>query len=130
MFLLSLFSQFCGLFSNYLLYNFLLTQFSTASVGKLYFLFSVAPLVILSYFAISGTKIQKALFALAILLSRPIMIGFERGNSIMSALAFVMLFLLCYKSKDPLIHEIALIGLACAFAHSRFWCPASKRERH
>lgn len=41
MFLLSLFSQFCGLFSNYLLYNFLLTQFSTASVGKLlFFVFS------------------------------------------------------------------------------------------
>lgn len=83
---------------------------------QLYFLFSVAPLLILSYFAISGTKLQKALFALAMLLSRPIMIGFERGNSIMSALAFVMLFLLCYKSKDPLIHEIALLALACAFA--------------
>lgn len=83
---------------------------------QLYFLFSVVPLVILSYFAISGTKVQKALFAAAIMLSRPLMIGFERGNSIMTALAFVMLFLLCYKSKDPLIHEIALLALACAFA--------------
>lgn len=82
---------------------------------QLYFLFSVVPLVILSYFAISGTKVQKALFAAAIMLSRPLMIGFERGNSIMSALAFVMLFLFCYKSKDPLIHEIALLALACAF---------------
>ena len=83
---------------------------------QLYFLFSVVPLVILSYFAISGTKVQKALFAAAIMLSRPVMIGFERGNSIMTALAFIMLFLLCYKSKDPLIHEIALLALACAFA--------------
>lgn len=83
---------------------------------QLYFLFSVVPLVILSYFAISGTKVQKALFAAAIMLSRPLMIGFERGNSIMTALAFVMIFCLCYKSKDPLIHEIALLALACAFA--------------
>ncbi len=83
---------------------------------QLYFLFSVVPLVILSYFAISGTKVQKALFAAAIMLSRPVMIGFERGNSIMTALAFVMIFCLCYKSKDPLIHEIALLALACAFA--------------
>ncbi len=83
---------------------------------QLYFLFSVVPLVILSYFAISGTKVQKALFAAAIMLSRPVMIGFERGNSIMTALAFVMIFCLCYKSKDQLIHEIALLALACAFA--------------
>lgn len=83
---------------------------------QLYFLFSVVPLVILSYFAISGTKVQKALFAAVIMLSRPVMIGFERGNSIMTALAFVMIFCLCYKSKDPLIHEIALLALACAFA--------------
>ena len=97
-------------------YQTMTTSLKAGYYIQLYFLFSVAPLVILSYFAISGTKIQKALFALAILLSRPVMIGFERGNSIMSALAFVMLFLLCYKSKDPLIHEIALLALACAFA--------------
>lgn len=83
---------------------------------QLFFLLTAVPLAITCFFAIGGTKLEKSFFAVAILLSRPIMIGFERGNSILWALSFVMIFYICYRSQNKLYHEIALIALAVAFS--------------
>ena len=94
----------------------MITSLTAGYYIQLFFIFSIAPLVILSFIAIDGTNAQKAFFAFSIMLARPIMIGFERGNSIMATLAFVMFFCLCYRSKNPFIHELALIALAIAFA--------------
>ncbi len=96
-------------------YSTMIDSFVAGYYIQLFFIFSLAPLAILIYKNINGTGLQKAFFAVAIFLSRPFMIGFQRGNSVMQALICVMIFVMCYKSGDKLIKEIALLALALAF---------------
>lgn len=50
------------------------------------------------------------------LLSKPIIFAFERGNLIILAIALVCGFLLGYSSKNKVIRELSFILLACAAA--------------
>lgn len=96
-------------------YSTMIDSFVAGYYIQLFFIFSLSPLAILIYKNINGTGLQKAFFAVAIFLSRPFMIGFQRGNSVMQALICLMVFVMCYKSKDSFIKEIALLALALAF---------------
>lgn len=96
-------------------YSIMMDSFVAGYYIQLFFIFSLAPLAIIIYKNINGTGLQKAFFTVAIFLSRPFMIGFQRGNSVMQALICVMIFVMCYQSKDKLIKEIALLALALAF---------------
>lgn len=51
---------------------------------------------------------------LAIAFSGPFVYAIMRGNTIYFALIFVLLFLLLYKSENPVLREIALLSLAFA----------------
>ena len=68
-------------------------------------------------------KIQnKKLFIIVMMLLFPFVFVFERGNIIIYALVFLMIYVVYYDSKSLLKREIALIALACAFGIKIYPC--------
>lgn len=59
-----------------------------------------------------GYGVQSDLFALSILFSGPILFSIERGNIILLALVFLLLFELFYNSKNKYLRYLSYIALA------------------
>ncbi len=64
----------------------------------------------------TGGKAIKICTAIAVLISAPMLYSFERGNTIILTMFFVMLYLFYYDSDNKVMKEIALISLAVAVA--------------
>ncbi|MBE6578127.1 MAG: DUF2029 domain-containing protein [Ruminococcaceae bacterium] len=62
----------------------------------------------------NGTELEKKLFAFALALSAPMVFLLERGNIILPALLFTLLFLHWKDSESKVKRELALISLAIA----------------
>ena len=65
-----------------------------------YFVIFGFMLAISLYHLIDGSKFEKTSFAFLILLSSPYLFLFERGNMVLVALIFTLLFFLFYKSEE------------------------------
>ncbi len=64
---------------------------------------------------ISKGKIPERVFILMlILLSAPFLFEYQRGNTILLAVVFLLFFLHFKDSESPILRELALVSLACA----------------
>lgn len=63
----------------------------------------------------NGASTQKKMFAISALLSYPMLYQLDRGNIIILAFLFTLLFLLWMDSESRIKRELALIALAIAF---------------
>ncbi len=61
-----------------------------------------------------GSKLIRICTAAAVLLSAPMLYSFERGNTIILTMFFVMIYLFYYDSEKRCLKEAALISLAVA----------------
>ena len=62
-----------------------------------------------------GTATEQRIFALCALLSYPMLYQLDRGNLILLAFLFTLLFVLWMDSESRVLRELALISLALAF---------------
>lgn len=91
---------------------------SSAAGQRLYFVYAIltASLLLgLIYYLAKGTKRQRFLLATAIGCTAPFAFTLQRGNLLLLAVSFSLLFLAWYRSADKLKREMALISLALAF---------------
>jgi hypothetical protein len=88
--------------------------------GELVFLFYMLITLLLFFILImelkKGLKIEKYLFAFAVLFSAPFIHQFERANIIFVALLFLIMFIIFKDSKNKIVRELSLIALGVAGA--------------
>lgn len=85
---------------------------------RMYFIYAVltASLLLgLLYHFAKGTKIQRVLLVTAIGCTAPFAFTLQRGNLLLWAVSFSLLFLALYQSSSKVKRELALICLAVAF---------------
>lgn len=88
-------------------------------VGRVLYLYHilifVIPLFIISNYFIKGSTKIKNLWSVFIVSSWPVFYALERGNIIVYALIFTLLFVLLYRREDKLSRILAFVCLAIAF---------------
>ena len=90
-----------------------------SSYGAMMYLWLVLTALILFFllFAVQGIKGQgKYLLPVLVLFSPTFLFSYERGNVIMIALLFSVIFVLGYRSDNPFIRHLSYISLAIATA--------------
>lgn len=91
-----------------------------SQAGQIVFLFYTLVTLLTLFILIIGIKkgstAEKYFFSFIILFSEPFLFEFERGNVILVALLFLMIFTFFKDSKNFLIREAALISLAISSA--------------
>ena len=94
-----------------------LRQEMTAQLGYILFV-TICILAVweLIRYMTKGTNVQKVLFSAALILSGPMVFLLERGNILLAALPFLLLFLAMYDSPKRWQRVIAYISLAFAAA--------------
>lgn len=84
-----------------------------------FMIYSILIILILIFLIIKmkkGSSKERYLFAILMMLSLPFLFAFERGNIVLVALIFLMIFM-CFKdSENKFLRELALISLAASAA--------------
>lgn len=82
-----------------------------------YFIYTLIILVImlaLIWKFLKGDSRKKLQFSIMILMSMPVIYSFDRGNIVWFCMAFLMVYIFTYDSKNKILREIGLISLAIA----------------
>lgn len=82
-----------------------------------YFIYTLIILVILLALIwkfLKGDSRKKLQFSIMILMSMPVIYSFDRGNIVWFCMAFLMVYIFTYDSKNKILREIGLISLAIA----------------
>lgn len=84
------------------------------TVYFIYTLIIVAIMLALIWKFLKGDSRKKLQFSIMTLMSMPVIYSFDRGNIVWFCMAFLMVYIFTYDSKNKILREIGLISLAIA----------------
>ena len=84
------------------------------TVYMIYTLIIVVIMLALIWKFLKGDRKKKLQFSVVTLMSMPVLYSFDRGNIVWFCMAFLMVYIFTYDSKNKILREIGLISLAIA----------------